>query len=237
MNSPDPKNYKDGVQFFRDMHKLVLHNCAVLSTLLDDAESRGVFASFAAKPEWDEVLQFFLKVAPQHERDEERFLFPAVANKVPHIGFQQPDAPIHFLVEGHEILQRQIVKLVHDWNVFRQTKQDENNLAESHAKHLTEDTAFIASGRELVRLYHEHVAIEEERVYSVADKVLTGNDKLELSDALRTEYGNEAVTGSFQFEGPQFSNPAYNVSEYTDARSGNYVEGEYEDEGEEESEL
>ncbi len=232
MTLPDPAQYLDGVQFFRDMHKVVLHNCALLETLLSDAEANGVFASFAAKPEWNSVFEFFLKAAPHHERDEERFLFPIITAKLPRMGFQQPDAPIRFLVEGHDVLQHETRQLVTAWDAFRNKKRDPATLKQAHAIHAAEDAAFIALGRELVSLYRDHIATEEAKVYSVADKVLTGTERLALIEALQGEYDNEAMTAIAEFDTPQYSDPSYNVKYHpTDA----VAEAEFEEDDEEDS--
>lgn len=211
MNLPDPKGYTDGVKFFLDCHKVVLHNCAELSKLLDGAEAHGVFQSFASHPEWESLFHFFTVDIGRHERDETDLLFPVISERVPHMGFQQPDSTIRFLIEGHDVLGRHMNALVHDWEVFRSRTYDAATLGEAHVKHTAEDAAFIAAGRELVRLYKEHVALENERVYTVAEKVLSGEEKLELADRLRDVYGSEAVTGFYNFDEPQFTNPAYNI--------------------------
>ena len=96
-----------------------------------------------------------------------------------------------------------------------------------HAAHEAEDVRFIATGRELVRLYREHIALEEARVYSVADKVLSGEEKLEMMDRIREAYGNEGITGIFTFDEPRFSNPAYDIQySPTEAISGETIEPE-----------
>jgi hemerythrin-like domain-containing protein len=211
MISPEPNDYIDCVKFLRDMHKVILHHCALLETLLNDAEKEGVFASFATKPEWNSIFVFFQNDAPRHERDEERFFFPALAMRVSRVGFQQPNAPIRFLIEGHNVMQREMEGLVRDWKSFREQKRDSEEIASSHERHLAEDAAFIALGRVLVRLYREHIAREEERVYSVADKVLSGQERLMVMEEIRAAYGEEAVTEIPQFGEPRFSNSDYNV--------------------------
>jgi hemerythrin-like domain-containing protein len=209
-----------------------------LEELLADAETRGVFQSFAARPEWDEVFNFFQKAAPRHERDEDDFLFPAVAARVPRMGFQQPDSTIRFLLEGHKRLERSMAPLIHDWEAFRNTPRDAASLDAAHATHSGEDARFVATGRELVRLYREHIAIEETRVYSVADKVLSGEEKLELIDRIREAYGNEEVTGIFNFDEPRFSNPAYDIIYApTEAIAEEMIEPDEEEDDEEESAL
>jgi hypothetical protein len=235
MTLPDPKNYQNAVQFFHDMHKIVLHNAAELERLLNDAEKNGVFRSFATHIEWEELFYFFTEIAPQHERDEERILFPALIPKIPRVGFQPPTAPIRFLIEGHEVMQAKTIRLLEDWQAFRHINRA-SDLTDSHDKHQQEDAAFIAAGRELVALYREHVALEEERVYSVADKILSGAEKLELMDALRGEHDEETTTTMLTFDAPQFSDPHMQKGyETTDVRSGDVIEADYEDDDEEES--
>ena len=211
MNLPDPKDYTNGLQFFVDCHKVVLHNCAELSRVLDDAEARGVFRSFAEQPEWETLFRFFTVDALRHEADETELLFPLLADRVPHVGFQQPGSTIRFLIEGHEVLARQTNVLLHDWEVFRSHPHDPVSLGEAHAKHTVEDATFIKTGRELVRLYREHVALENERVYAVAETVLSGEQKLLLADKLLDRYANEAVTAFYNFDEPQFTDPRYNA--------------------------
>jgi hemerythrin-like domain-containing protein len=238
MISPDPKDYIDCVQFMRDMHKVILHNCAALDTLLDDAENEGVFASFAKNPEWNSAFDFFQNDAPLHERDEEHFLFPALATKVPRVGFQQPNAPIRFLIEGHDILKRETEALVHDWKIFREQKRDPADIAASHAKHVAEDNAFIAIGRELVSLYRDHIATEEQRVYSVADKVLSGDERFTIMEMIKSAYGSEAITSIPEFEKPQFSDPSYEPHYFnTEVQSDGVIDGEYENDNDEGSDI
>jgi hemerythrin-like domain-containing protein len=211
MNLPDPQSYKDGVRYFHDTHKIILQQCAELEKLLADAESQGVFQSFATRPEWNEIFDFFQKAAPRHEREEELFLFPVLAAHIPRVGFQQPNSTIRFLMEGHEVLQRNMYALVHDWEAFRSVTREAASLADAHATHTTEDARFVATARELVRLYRDHISVEETRVYATAEKLLSGTEKMELMDQIRESYADEVVTASFAFDEPRFSNPDYNI--------------------------
>jgi hemerythrin-like domain-containing protein len=237
VNLPDPKDYTDGLQFFRDTHNVVLHNCAELSRMLDDAEALGVFQSFASHAEWESLFRFFTVDAPRHERDEEEFLFPAIAARVPHVGFQQPDSPIRFLIEGHQILAQKEEALVRDWAAFRAMPRDAASLGSAHAAHTAEDANFISRGHELVRLYREHIATEEQRVYAVAEKVLSGEAKLELADQLRDVYDNEAISSLIRFDEPQFSDPHYNAQFIPTEAVGDNTFDTEEDENEEEDNI
>jgi hemerythrin-like domain-containing protein len=212
MNLPDPQTYRDGIQYFHDVHKVILHECSELEALLVDAESQGVFQSFATRPDWNEIFYFFQKIAPRHEREEEAFLFPALAAHVPRVGFQQPGSTIRFLTEGHEVLQRNMYALVHDWEAFRNISREATSLGDAHATHTSEDARFVATGHELVRVYREHISMEETRVYAVAEKLLSGTEKMELMDQIRDSYADEVVTSGFVFDEPRFSDPAYNMT-------------------------
>ncbi|HEY3875850.1 MAG TPA: hemerythrin domain-containing protein [Candidatus Kapabacteria bacterium] len=233
MNLPDPEHYSNGVQFFRDSHKIILQVCVELERLLDDAETRGVFQSFAKDPAWSDVFQFMERAAPSHERQEQELVFPLVAEHVPHVGFQQPDSTIRFLIEGHEILIRKMIPLMKDWEVFLRIPQGDAAIETAHEKHPKEDAAFLANGRELIKLYREHIALEEERVYRVADKVLSGEEKFELAENIRDANSSEQLTGIYQFEEPRFSDPTYNVQYIpTEAISEDAIEPEEEEEEE-----
>jgi hemerythrin-like domain-containing protein len=212
MNLPDPRSYQDGVRYFHDVHKIILEHCAELETLLADAESQGVFQSFATRPEWNEIFDFFQKAAPRHEREEELFLFPALAARVPRVGFQQPNSTIRFLTEGHEVLQRNMKMLVQDWEAFRNITNEAASLGDVHATHTSEDARFVATARELVQLYRNHISMEEIRVYTIAEKLLSGTEKKELMDQIRESYADEIVTAGFVFDEPRFSNPDYNLA-------------------------
>jgi hemerythrin-like domain-containing protein len=209
MKLPDPSQYDDPIKFLRAIHGLVLQNSLELERLAADAEQRGVFASFASHPEWDDLLNFYTKAAPQHEKSEEEYLFPVLVRKLPRMGFQYEDSPIRFLVDGHDVLQARMIPLVSAWTQFKRKDRDAASLAASAGRHSDEDKQFVAVARELASLYRDHIKMEEDRVYTVADKMLGSDERVEIMAGLRSEYDNEAVTGSVYFDPPQFSNPQF----------------------------
>lgn len=237
MNLPDPKNYQDGVLYFHDTHKLVLHECSELEGLLADAESRGVFQSFGFRPEWEEVLNFFRKAAPHHEREEETLLFPMVAVHVPRVGFQQPNSTFRFLVDGHDALERSMKVLEHDWEVFCNKPRTANELDAAHDMHSEEDARFVSTGRELVALYREHIALEETRVYAIAEKLLSGAEKLQLMDLIRASNGDDAITTILNYEEPQFSDSTYNIIYSPTEAVAEEDSGLYEEEDDEDDQM
>jgi hemerythrin-like domain-containing protein len=211
MKLPDPAQYDDPIKFLRAIHGIVLKNSDELERLAADAEQQGVFKSFAAHPEWNELLTFYTKAAPQHEKSEEEFLFPVLTRKLPRMGFQNADSPIRFLVDGHDVLQARMMPLVKAWEQFKRKERDPSSLEASAERHAEDDAQFVAVARELAKLYRDHITTEEEKVYSVADKMLGDSEREEILDGLRQEYDNEANTGGIQFDPPQFSNPVYTM--------------------------
>jgi hypothetical protein len=209
MTLPDPATFQDPIAFLRAIHALVLRNSQELERLASDAEKNGVFKSFAQHPEWEDLFLFYSKAAPQHEKSEEDCLFPVLVRRIPRMGFQQPDSPIRFLIEGHEVMQSRMEPLVKAWMQFKRKQRDDASLARSAERHAKDDEAFCSVAKELAALYRDHVKMEEEKIYSVADGILDGSERAEILAGLRSMYDNEANTGVPTFGVPQFSNPNY----------------------------
>lgn len=210
MTLPDPANFTDPIAFLRAIHAVVLRNSMELERLATDAATEGVFKSFAMHPEWEELLNFYTKAAPQHEKSEEDYLFPALVRRLPRIGFQQPDSPIRFLVEGHEVMQGRMESLVKAWRQFKRKDRDSASLDASAHRHSADDADFVSIAKELASLYRDHVKTEEEKVYSVADGMFDAEERAEMLDGIRSMYDNEATTGGgIQWDAPQFSDPKY----------------------------
>ena len=132
-------------------------------------------------------------------------------------------------------MQHRMIELVRSWQAFLKAPHDTTALAEASSARKEEDQAFLATGRELVQLYREHVALEEERIYSVAARELTGAQRLELADILRGQMTKEAVSRVLPYDAPQFSDPRYAATSIeTDLRSDLTV-GETEEDEEEDA--
>ena len=211
MNLPDPAKYDDPIKFLRATHGIVLKNSDELDRLATDAEQNGVFKSFATHPEWNDLLLFYSKAAPQHEKAEEAYLFPALERKLPRMGFQNADSPIRFLIEGHDVMTNRMIPLVKAWTQFKRKDRDGASLAESAQRHTAEDAEFVAVAHELAAMYRDHVKTEEEKIYSLADKLLGDAEREEILDGIRSDYDNQAVSSAVYFDRPQFSNPQYNI--------------------------
>ncbi|HET9136022.1 MAG TPA: hypothetical protein VFO76_05240, partial [Candidatus Kapabacteria bacterium] len=87
---PNPEEYDDPIRYFRDSHKIIVGVVDRFEKLILQAKAQGVAASFVASKEWEELLSFFVAVAPMHEMQEERTLFPVILEKVHSVGFQSP---------------------------------------------------------------------------------------------------------------------------------------------------
>jgi hemerythrin-like domain-containing protein len=193
---PDPNEYEDPVQFLRAAHVVVTKELNLLSRLLDDAESQGLDHSFRLSSEWMEIFHFFTVSVIQHEDDEEQALFPIVRERVPNLGFQLPDAPIHFLTKGHKLLEQRVADLVQVWKEFQSGRA-------------VDSQSFVASGRELISLYKDHISTEEQAVYKVANEVLTPHERLDIMEIIRRNHSH-----SMGMDAPQFERPSV---------SGNYI--------------
>lgn len=192
---PDPREFEDPIQFLRAAHVVVTRELSLLESLLDDATNHGLDTSFREKSEWLEIFHFFTNSVGQHEEDEEEALFPYVRERIPNLGFQLPDAPIHFLTQGHEALKVRVEELVAVWREFQSGK-------------VHDVSSFVAAGRELISLYKDHIATEERAVYQPANEALSPMERVAIMDLIRHNHSK-----SRYMEVPQFGRPSI---------SGNY---------------
>lgn len=189
---PNPFEYEDPIKFLRDSHGIVLRELHQFSKLLDQAESHGLPESFGKRQEWQELFHFFSVTVVQHEEDEEEALFPVLREHVPNLGFQRADAPIKFLTEGHVILQRRIVDLIAIWR-----KHQEGGALDQ--------VGFIANGRELISLYHDHITTEEEAVYKTANEALSPYERIDIMGAIQRNHSKQRFMEPPRFEPPTTS--------------------------------
>lgn len=189
---PDPQQFDDPIQFLRAAHAVIIRELELLKKLLGDVQSQGLAESFRARSEWLEIFHFFTNSVGQHEEDEEEALFPYLRERVPNLGFQLPDAPIHFLTQGHELLRKRVEELVEVWKAYQRGESVE-------ASH------FIATGFELNSLYKDHIAMEEKAVYQPANEVLSPMERIAIMDTITHNHSKSRFMQAPQFESPTVS--------------------------------
>ncbi|HET6512397.1 MAG TPA: hemerythrin domain-containing protein [Candidatus Kapabacteria bacterium] len=189
---PDPQQYDDPIQFLRAAHAVIIKELDLLKKLLTDVQSQGLAESFRTKSEWLEIFHFFTNSVGQHEEDEEEALFPYLRERVPKLGFQLPDAPIHFLTQGHNLLRTRVEELVKVWRGFQKGES-------------LEATHFIAAGYELNSLYKDHIAMEEKAVYQPANEVLSPMERVAIMDTIQSNHSKSRFMEAPQFERPTVS--------------------------------
>ncbi|HYM20391.1 MAG TPA: hemerythrin domain-containing protein [Candidatus Kapabacteria bacterium] len=188
---PDPQQYDDPIRYFRDSHGVVGAVLDRFSKLVDAARKVGVRTSFETSPEWQELLEFFVRVAPIHEMDEERALFPVVLEKVTHIGFQSPTAPNRFIHEQHTIMQQRSKALLALW---------EGYLIQQSLS-IEDEKRFLDIADELVKLYHEHITMENQIIYTAAnDNLLTPPERIAIMLMIRELHSERTVMPVIGFE-------------------------------------
>ena len=215
MPTLDPASFSDGIAYFREFHRLILKHCAELERIME------VTSPVDAKQKQDiaDLLDFFGRQCPRHERDEEELIFPILLERTPHVGFQNVDTPVRFLIEGHEKINRETAALMDAWHAVGTHDLSGNTLTRSATHHATQQSNLAATAKSLATLYRKHIAMEEEKVYQLADRILTKEDRTGLIDSLRGKYDNENLTDVTTFSAPHYSNPAYNIQYVTEATS------------------
>lgn len=204
---PDPQQFDDPIQFLRAAHAVIVRELELLKKLLADVQSQGLAESFRTKSEWLEIFHFFTNSVGQHEEDEEEALFPYLRERVPNLGFQLPDAPIHFLTQGHDLLRQRVEDLVKVWREF----QSGNPVEAQH---------FLATGYELNSLYKDHIAMEEKAVYQPANEVLSPMERMAIMDTITHNHGTSRFMQAPQFERPTISGN-YDLRFVTGRRNNN----------------
>lgn len=193
---PNPNEYEDPIRYFRDSHKIIVGVVDKFEKLLLQAKEQGVAASFAASNEWQDVLNFFVAVAPMHELEEERSLFPIVLEKVHSIGFQTPQTPSRFIHEQHEVMQERSKALLALWRGYMLQKELSPE----------DETRFVEVGLELIRLYREHVGMENAVIYSAAnDELLSPAERIGILLSLQRQHGNQTIMPVLSFTDQPYS--------------------------------
>jgi hemerythrin-like domain-containing protein len=188
---PNPDDYEDPIRYFRDCHKLIVGIVDRFEKLVTQAQEKGVAVMFAESGEWEEILNFFVAVAPMHELEEERTLFPIILEKVHHIGFQSPLSPSRFIHEQHDVMQERSKALIALWRGYMLQKE----------LNATDEARFLEVAIELIRLYREHVGVENSIIYSAAnDELLTPAERIGILLALQGQHGNQTVTQVISFD-------------------------------------
>jgi len=228
---PNPDEYEDPIRYFRDSHKIIVGVVDTFEKLLLQAKEQGVAASFAATAEWEEILNFFVAVAPMHELEEERSLFPIVLEKVHSIGFQSPQTPGRFIHEQHEVMQERSKALLALWRGYMLQKE----LSPEDEKR------FVDVGIELIRLYREHVGIENAVIYSAAnDELLSPAERIGILLSLQQQHGNQTIMPFISFsdqpysqnEGDSDDESSTDIISPTKIQSIDWDDGEEEDDSE-----
>lgn len=179
---PKLEEFSDPLQFFRATHDFLSSELTELEELLNDLEARGLVAITSRESEWLKLMDDFGRKAPWHEDDEEAVLFPFVASKVPHVGFQPSSSAFRFLIDGHEAMRARTKQL---------------GIAVAQAIRRVESAnplEILAAGREFISLYRDHISTEEEKVYAPANRNLSPYERITIMTELRKRHDANSNT-------------------------------------------
>ena len=202
---PDPSKYNDPIRYFRDSHKVIGIAIAEMDALIAEAEKSGMTKYFQDHPdEAKEMIQFFTHVAPMHEMDEEKNLFPVLREKLGPIGFQIPNTTPAFLIKEHEEMNHRARIVAKAWHEFEKSGETS----------LESETLALNSAKELVHLYKGHVAEEDELIYKVAnDNLLTPEERISIMNGVIESHSEQIIMPTLDFDTPMYSTPDLQPSE------------------------
>ena len=220
---PDPEKYDDPIKYFRDSHKIIANVVARFFSLIDAAGTKGVSFLLEKKDEWSELLEFFVRGGPIHEQDEARALFPVILEKVPHLGFQSPKEPYRFILEEHEVMQQRARALLAIWKGY----------LVQQSLSADDEKRFFDVSDELVKLYHEHIGMEDKIIYTAAnDNLLTPAERIGIMLLIREMHSERTVTPVIGFESTIYDSASEDEDDSAISKNVIDVEEEPDDEDE-----
>jgi len=141
--------------------------------VLDVLASRQPEEGVARLDAWRDVLEFFDRYAVQHHDQEETVLFPLLAGH----GIGPDQTAVHALLSQHEAGRVYGVKLRDEFARFAAGEPG-----------ATEALAATAGG--YIELVREHLRIEDEYFYALADRVLTEAEHESVTEAFERLHGD-----------------------------------------------
>lgn len=221
---PEIEAFQDPIQYLRAMHVAILDRIAALEKLVEAAQNT---APNFEDPLWPELLHFFRRVLPIHERDEEESLFPVLMSKLPHIGFQPRNSPSDFILSGHEIMNQHAESLVVLWHLF----MDKGMVVYSGVS----GKPFFETATELVKLVREHIELESREVYANANDLLSPDERNRIMETIKKRHQSSVEMPTPLYDTPTLSMPvSYSIEEPVDAVSEDELSIEGDDDTEEE---
>ena len=162
-------SFDDPIALLSACHDRVRHYAALLLKLADYLPEHG--ADIQARQAATSILRYFDIAAPLHHQDEEEDLFPALSAR--------GDEALRFLI-GISMLEEHD-ELAELWREVRVILQS------------IEAGQSVALPRELAerfaKRYPEHAAIEDERIYPLAAKLLTHEELTAIGKRMAARRG------------------------------------------------
>jgi hemerythrin-like domain-containing protein len=192
LGAKPPADFTEPIQMMKDCHRRIEHFLDVLRKVvqqfgegdLDDEGRRALEAS----------LNYFANFAPRHTADEERSLFPRL-RRSESLEARAAMADLDQLERDHrkgESCHALADELARQW-------LDTGRLDEAPRKILT------AALEVLTAMYAEHIRVEEQRVFVVANEVLQAEALREIGDEMRQRRSLTRLSPEVA-GGPIFSN-------------------------------
>jgi hemerythrin-like domain-containing protein len=160
-------NFNEPFGLLRDCHRRVEMFLNALVRVADQAQGHSLTSEQAQALE--RALRYFREAAPKHTADEEESLFPRLR--------QHNDVDSVALIARAESLERdhRSASLHHDTADHLGRIWLEKNKLEA-----TQFRSFQAAVTALAEMYKQHIAVEDNEVFPVAEKLLNRQEKLEI---------------------------------------------------------
>jgi hemerythrin-like domain-containing protein len=168
-----------------ECHDQILKHLHIFENALIDLEQNGTHAFKRERGNIRETFEFFHTDVTLHTRDEEHGLFPLLEPKLHRRPVLNPHfdrTPIQAIGEQHRKAEAETQRL-EILNSKLGTEVDEAKCAL-----LIEE--FIKRGRVLIAFYREHIRGENEAIFPLAERLLTGREKADVARVMNAHRGS-----------------------------------------------
>lgn len=166
--SSQAPGFDDPVGVLRACHTRIERHCATLLKL--PAHLRTAGCDEQAREAAGRIVRYFSKAAPDHHRDEEEDLFPVL---------RESDAGLATAIDR---LEGEHARMEAAWDELLPLLSAPERMAD-------DIDAFERSAQRFAAIYREHIAAEEQGVFTPAESLLTPEEKLRIGTAMAARRG------------------------------------------------
>jgi hemerythrin-like domain-containing protein len=181
----EPEAIIDPFKKLVECHDQILKHLQTFEDALNDLEQNGIHAFKRERENIRETFGFFQADVALHTRDEEDGLFPLLEPKLQRRPVLNPHferTPIQAIEEQHRKAEAETQRL--------EILHSKLGAESDEARCVLLIAEFVKRGRVLIAFYREHIRGENEAIFPLAERILTGDEKAHVARVMNTHRGS-----------------------------------------------